>query len=117
MQRRPFEKARFIQQQADDDESDEGGGGVPDDGPYRGYVMQRYHAEHQGQQGTECGAPANAEPFGLPDDQDQGEQEDQSGWEHGNAVSSHGEGRSDCTRAGYASEKFRCKHVSFVNKI
>ncbi|MNJ35558.1 hypothetical protein D3C77_303070 [compost metagenome] len=82
MQRGPLEETGLVQQQADDDDGDEGGGGVPDNGPHGRDVVQRNGTRRKGDEGTERGTPANTKPLRLPDDQDEGENEDCNGDQH-----------------------------------
>ncbi|KAG9613497.1 hypothetical protein KCV01_g1154, partial [Aureobasidium melanogenum] len=77
MERRPLEEPRLIQQQADHDDRDERGRGVPDDVPDDRNVRQMNHAQAQGHGGSRQSTPADAQPSGLPDDEDQRGQEDQ----------------------------------------
>ena len=50
--------------------------------PACAYCPSTVRACRQGDEGTERCAPANAKPFGLPDDQGKGENEDCNGDQH-----------------------------------
>ncbi|MNM24488.1 hypothetical protein D3C81_349200 [compost metagenome] len=82
MQCRPLEKPGLIEQQTDDDERDEGRGGVPDNGPHQWNIVQCHDACQQGQDGSQGGAPTDAQALGLPDDQHHGEQENDKRSKH-----------------------------------
>jgi len=82
MQRGPGEETGFIQQQADDDQRDKRAGGVPDDVPYHGDVRKADRAAGEGQDRAQGGAPADAKPLGLPDNQDDGGDKNSNGDKH-----------------------------------
>jgi len=71
MQGCPLEETGLVEQQADDDHGDEGGRGIPDNGPHQGNIAERDHTCQQCQARTQGCAPAYAQAFGLPDDQNQ----------------------------------------------
>ncbi len=81
-QRRPLEKAGFIEQQADDDGGNESNGGVPNDVPNRRNIGEMNHAGQKGGNGAESRAPADAQPAWLPDHQDERGDEDQQCDQH-----------------------------------
>ncbi|MNM56848.1 hypothetical protein D3C81_680280 [compost metagenome] len=98
VQCRPLEEPRLIQQQADDDDGDESGGSVPDDLPDHGNIGQAHDARQQRHDGPQCGAPAHAQAFGLPDDENDRHQENQKCDQHDyNSIS---EGKSQAQATG-----------------
>src|SRR3546814_9278776 len=75
MQRCPFKKARFIQEQTDNNNSHERSGSVPDDLPDHRYVAEAHYAESQRKCCADQSAPANVQAARLPNDQDDGRSE------------------------------------------
>ncbi len=82
MQRSPLEKTGLVQDQGDDNEGHKSKGGIPGNTPDDGNIMPMDHSRRQGQCRPPRRRPANVETAGLPDDQNQGEQEDGQG-KHG----------------------------------
>ena len=82
VQRRPVEEPGLVQQQENDDKRDEGERRVPDDVPHSRDVVQVDHAERERDNGATQRAPSDAEATRLPDDENQGNEEDRDG-EHG----------------------------------
>src|SRR3546814_16382246 len=73
MQRCPFKKARFIQEQTDNNNSHERSGSVPDDLPDHRYVAEANYAESQRKCCADQSDPANVQAARLPNAQDDGD--------------------------------------------